>query len=810
MNCKVKKTFLLLFFCGFHQLLLAQPLTFNDKGGLTSVPPKKITSLADVKVNDSTPKANLTALEQAAFKKEILRLVQQTLNNLDDDSLFLKEYYTLIWDVATFDKLRTELMALKNYLKNNIPTGVHTLVPSSADIIATIATTPIITAAALVQTDDTVVVTVTATDVLKQFIFTRYNNTLSGFSRDLDMTYINGWRQIETAHRLALTYIDSLTGMKKNETGCDNAWLTEKERFAQTQNGNIASNNVRQLLNSHLFFKQWLWFTGGFPYINPLPATTPDRLYPGTEPNTLLTNALKEKQDLLQQSSVLNEFKTTGYTVNRVLLPITKGNNYLLHHDYLKNYKDNKNSLSHSLTNKESITILTHNLPAALQVKAISADSTIRNKSDPEIALGEGITSLAKFITDLSPAAGIWTSIISKVFNKQLPTIPSATIAVPNIEALTKKQKTTFFSDITNKALANEFSISDSSIMPLSRTFMSVEKEEKAKIEKIRVGVTEVPITYEVEKDKQGILMAYLKKAMNANCEDSCDKKAKVFITAFLAETDCYTLDYTDTKTLKTDATILIERFVCYIKSMLKCKEQAERTLFALRKLVSSLKPYINILYRSFPPVDLTATIDPTPQRRSVISNLDIASSEVKTAKQVIITLLENKTTDPADKAGTPVAKTKFKVGKLQYFSLSAGLAFTAAPYTVATVSKTTGLPEVNRGERFKLLAALHYYPWGLFSLDNRLAHNHLHRVSVFVGLGIPKPLENYYGGLGYDLVPGIKLLVGYHLYKQTKFTVLNNQIIDKIAAPKGAGAFIGLNFSPEIVTNLINIFKKP
>jgi len=113
-----------------------------------------------------------------------------------------------------------------------------------------------------------------------------------------------------------------------------------------------------------------------------------------------------------------------------------------------------------------------------------------------------------------------------------------------------------------------------------------------------------------------------------------------------------------------------------------------------------------------------------------------------------------------------------------------------------------------NETQQFRMVLGLHtYFGKGLFLQDNHFSIK-LPRWSVFTGVGIPKPLDNFYLGAGVDLVPGLKLVTGAHFYKYTKYTFRNDQLLDKVNTYKLAGPFVSLNIDPPSFLKAIGLFK--
>jgi hypothetical protein len=162
------------------------------------------------------------------------------------------------------------------------------------------------------------------------------------------------------------------------------------------------------------------------------------------------------------------------------------------------------------------------------------------------------------------------------------------------------------------------------------------------------------------------------------------------------------------------------------------------------------------------------------------------------------------------------IASFDYKVGKHYTFLASVGIGFT---FPNEWYSQNTVTAEANgtiqtdsKAETIRLLAGLHIYPWKIFLQDNRFLGSKKHpgytRFALFAGLGIPKPLQNYYPGISYDPVPGIKLIVGPHLYRHKRFKTENNVITQTTARVKYAGPYFSINLDPAVAVKALGFFK--
>src|SRR5690606_5595099 len=134
-----------------------------------------------------------------------------------------------------------------------------------------------------------------------------------------------------------------------------------------------------------------------------------------------------------------------------------------------------------------------------------------------------------------------------------------------------------------------------------------------------------------------------------------------------------------------------------------------------------------------------------------------------------------------------------YNVGKGHRFSLGGGIAYTFIPYSQSVASENNGsIAITNNVRQYQLVVSLHTYlgKKGLFNQDNSFWGKNKERLFAFVGVGIPRPLENVYLGLGKDLWPGLKLTVGLHLARHNYYKIQNDEIIEEKLNYKLAGPF--------------------
>jgi hypothetical protein len=224
----------------------------------------------------------------------------------------------------------------------------------------------------------------------------------------------------------------------------------------------------------------------------------------------------------------------------------------------------------------------------------------------------------------------------------------------------------------------------------------------------------------------------------------------------------------------------------------------------------TKLFSYTAITDRSLPPsADSLATVtDSSSGRRSQIFAVPVYDS----ARTVMATILA-KRTPKNDTAALHPIYPGLRLGSMKRFAISAGIAVTTTLYYEKSVSTTNGqLAVTNNSNQVGYLVGIHIYPCKYFTIDNSFLgfrNGHFwNRFSFYAGLGLPNPLNEYYGGISLDLVPGFKLIVGEHYYLYTRYQIVNNQIAKQANGVQTAGPFLSISLDPNAFVTLLGLFK--
>lgn len=206
------------------------------------------------------------------------------------------------------------------------------------------------------------------------------------------------------------------------------------------------------------------------------------------------------------------------------------------------------------------------------------------------------------------------------------------------------------------------------------------------------------------------------------------------------------------------------------------------------------------------PPSKIAIVADPNPFAfRTAIRNTGTSD---KNADFEYAVMLYRKKDDKTD--STTLSSFKYKNGKRQRISASVGVVYTFANEYFAHNSVAAGDPITitSSSDRVSFTFGLHIYFSKIYTLDDAFVHSEIcpwyQRLSLYAGLGIPKVFKNFYPGISYDLVPGIRLIGGAHLYVHERYKLVNNIVDKQTSRLRHAGPFLSFNIYPlTILKNL-------
>jgi hypothetical protein len=235
--------------------------------------------------------------------------------------------------------------------------------------------------------------------------------------------------------------------------------------------------------------------------------------------------------------------------------------------------------------------------------------------------------------------------------------------------------------------------------------------------------------------------------------------------------------------------------------------------LYLLKKQSKNLTMLCEVFSKSSLPHKLfeKSKARPVPEYSTKVLKVETSDKP----SQYTVTLNKRDETDT-----TEIAKFKFRTGKTYRIQLGAGLAYSSwfkssNDLVQTTITENNGVLDIkNTYQPLRFVAGFHcQLGKGLHLQNNGFVFckgitNIAGRTSIFLGVGIPKPLENIYAGIGLDLWPGLKITGGCHFYRNDLYQISNNHIVEQKTNFNGA-PFIGINIDPASLIKGLDIIKK-
>ena len=799
----------------------------------------------------------LTAKQKTALRKELAAKFQKAIDNMQDETLHLKDIYDLIWGDGETDKIIQDYKAFVAFLADE--TGQ----PSTHDTQVTHGYTPkpstfasMVLGATIYKEEDNnsgkeyLQRKLIYVDPYKHFILdyleSTMNNRTTGIStQQMDLAYKKAWRGLENVYKEGEK---ALVEIKEALKPCNPTASKDYKELIKQLKELISnkSNPVQKLLQKD-FFKQWLWYNEGYLFMNPVLGTTKDRRYPAGEKVSQLTD--ENRKFLVADSAadkMLAELLTARRVKNEVL--IAKQNNHnpdrmadRYYYDAAVNYEClNKKDLPKARDAKRGIDLVVYNVPLKDKLSFNldkSKDIADMGSVAQSIAdAGSGPLSLiTSNATDWIKAWGKVSETFDKkravpVYNGAVLNAGDLAVAISPIGAtvteatIRRTSRTRDYNtfSMASRQMAESRGITDAadSVPRFGQEYLYELFPRESDVRKylVKIGDRTYAASNNSDTDKVVFTKAFLIEADKTLCNECNYWVENCLIDTFLLRDRCYALDYKNQKVLQDGVNALIKRFACYITDIRECRLALKKDFDEINEnYLPAIRAYLSIIQRSLPPV-LTRTAndiaeediskDTTEYRTELlgITKGDLPDSP----KKIVYRVISNQPVKQVDgkKTGEQnvVIEHSYRYSNKRHFiDFSVGIAGITTDYTVKTLDGS--LPKVSEGERFRPIAGMHIYPGGLLKIDDRLRPQ-LSRFSFFLGVSLSKALENFYPAVSYDAVPGIRIMGGYHFYKDTRYTIVNNQVIDRASSYRGSGLFIALNMEPKSFVTFIGLLK--
>ncbi len=152
---------------------------------------------------------------------------------------------------------------------------------------------------------------------------------------------------------------------------------------------------------------------------------------------------------------------------------------------------------------------------------------------------------------------------------------------------------------------------------------------------------------------------------------------------------------------------------------------------------------------------------------------------------------------------------TFINTGKLRFVKLAAGIAFTSHPATTSTIDTSgNGFKMTSSDNQAVAIFGSKVHPWQSYNRDKWLIPRYpLRRLSIFGGFDLLHPLDNFFLGGGYDIVPGLSFSIGANFYLQENYKIENNVVTDTYRSYKLSGLYYGLTVNPELFVQFVKLF---
>lgn len=780
------------------------------------------------------------------FLKELLKRVETTFDNLQDDSLGLRDQYGAFYCDAFFCSFYQDMRTVRDLLRRNIIDTTSPFFPGF-QIKHWLDTTKVF--------DISIQKRNYKVNVIKpfnDFIYKLYRDEaysdIQGWG--LDMEYKNAWRQMEFYYKQGKFWLDSLSQANGTITTCRlmpqiDSFISRMNRvMADSCNNPIPGSpdcniypDKSQIIIPLLYrikdaqgIKKWLWYSGGIISMNPLVYTTQNRRYPASEKWTVVDSASVNASRKLDTDSAFKDFFTTEKLLNDIQLASSSTQNK--HKQLLEFYDNDTAAYSNNINryfDKNFSNILTHRDSMKVYVYNVAADTKFSMshefKNIPETG---AVTAQLNSAFDAFPLTVVGTTIganLSGILNnintknKQIPPIFIPPANQQNLASLVGKN--IYGGTVTELKSGLNLTDSTKSLTTFgvktytffktidTKTFLNGPDDQAVKDLDFLV-IQDQRVIFKKDQDynldKRNIITATL-TFRNKDCQICTDTTAHYIIDSFIVKDYCTTLDYSPKKMLLSiDA--MMKRFFTFLSCVDSCKERTTRRIGNLVTIQKYLSKFMIIANRSLPPD--TSGLTPFKYEKPLYVTYFLNDGLLDSSSQHTIKITKVSKINDKDSAFV-VKQIKFKTGKIFYIDASAGLGLTVTDYTVPE-SQASGLPTTKSGDKLQLTAGINIYPFGYLKVDNRILpskpYGAIHRLSLYLGVSVSsKPLDNIYTGISYDIVPGIKTIVGGHWFKNTRYQIVNNQVFNQADGYKPT-LFFGLNIEPVTFIKALGIIK--
>ncbi len=155
-----------------------------------------------------------------------------------------------------------------------------------------------------------------------------------------------------------------------------------------------------------------------------------------------------------------------------------------------------------------------------------------------------------------------------------------------------------------------------------------------------------------------------------------------------------------------------------------------------------------------------------------------------------------------------------YKVSQPRWVMASMGLSYAFEKFRRNEAEVKEGkIVNVPDEDQARLVTGLNFYFVPILLTDSRAIWNlpgrqKVSRLSVFVGASFPKPLYNPQLGLSVEPWPGVKSTYGWHFYRKTAQTIVNDQLQNEESKYIYNSPFVSVSIEPLSFVKLIGLIK--
>jgi hypothetical protein len=600
---------------------------------------------------------------------------------------------------------------------------------------------------------------------------------------------------------------------------------------------------------------QWAWLTGGNGVLNPFKFTSADNI-PGVLIDgealkikdffySRMIDSLKTfadiermdklvsfKQDVKKENNKITtakagktanqneitKFSTTAVNINAGTIFCSKKSS-IRNYYFNKDVRADKNSFKFKYPEDNTVVLLYHNVPAGTHIEILGSYKAFDDTPDFTKFIGKAIDTIGGLYNLVSGALGGYKTLTKlqaggnlkyqqPELSNYLLTETSSTQAV-YANSTNIPYTGNFLLKSTSSIAAFSFNgSSDSNLVLNNKQFKKLQKSNPQYANKIKQDIKKGEIVTEAYENLE------LKTITDATSRQ--EKKQLIleeFIYAFDNDTTIQSIFRRNIGRVRNLNTLTLENYADSLRAVFKritatiiirdSITSKQRLMYKALHLLCSAKP--------LPSVDeltLEEITDTIPRFKSQAFLPDTKEAPYKF--EYSLTKVVKSDTAKAGYLKYKTDSSYFNAGKRYRFQLAAGLAYSFAPIVRTNIDTSKNSFSVNKDEnKMRIIAGVRFYLGkGIYLHDNRFIPRGklgwLDKTSIMIGVGIPRPLDNYYIGAGYDIVPGFNINFGSHFYRYINYQVANNTIVDNSSILKVNG-YVAITLDP---TLFVKIFK--